>query len=734
MTESAAWLEDFAADPAACLDALLRGRVTVSPWGRYDPADVLSFLFKPPGVGVVAVLDRALADWLAARVGEGPERRGPLPLSYAAAVEEAFSAALRLPVPATRALLRRRMAEFTRLAQDLSEEGRDLRRLLWMALAAGQDGRGLLGHWYRLCDRAGADYPEDYLEVALLGLRRLPRRDDGYDLGDEVLFGLARWARRLGANDRPRFTGEWRALAALYPRGREHWPVRLAPILAAHRGHPFARWWAEEVGMDLPAPARVPARQMRGDDFWKEIRGLDIPELRCRVEAFMAANEAYADSVMNAEDLGIGFHVVGTRLLDRAPDLSLALAEAGIERKANGAYMWGLKADALVALGRPAAAEDTLWEAVEVVHPDDAHCRNQLAGLLERQGRVEEGEALYRRTLSRCPDNPAAPAALAHLLAERDRLPEAERLLRRAVTDFADNPFFPTALAGLLVEAGRWREAEDLYRKTLRQFPTNGASRLAYGIELVWRDRVEEAEALVTELRGIDRSMANVLAGHIKTKRAGRLRQQTENDDDIAPPAGGVDLSAAGQALRAGFLMTAMNDNAPLVLSDRARRAALRAEAEDAVRAALAAHPNHPLVRLIAARHRLAPAAVPDEADALVAIELARRAADEKRFAALAEAHADLAPLVWLAWLAADLYGSAEMLRAWLARGPAPGDSPALADMRRRLDELLPGCARMDAGEFADSFDEKVGREANAILDLALLRLADLDAGMALAA
>ncbi|HSV30345.1 MAG TPA: hypothetical protein VLL76_12355, partial [Candidatus Omnitrophota bacterium] len=193
------WYADFAAEPAARLDALLRRHETVPGLDRYDPHDAIAILFqgRTGDDPLVLALDQALADWIAARLTQSPaaaKRVGAL----AADMTEAVSLAPRLPLPLSRRLLCDRFAELDTWTWMVSGDGRDVRRHYWLALAGSQVNNRFVGHWLRVCDAVGrGEFPQSYLSIALQGLRGLPRRS--LDLPDEVLAGLARWARHLSA-------------------------------------------------------------------------------------------------------------------------------------------------------------------------------------------------------------------------------------------------------------------------------------------------------------------------------------------------------------------------------------------------------------------------------------------------------------------------------------------------------------------------------------------------------
>ncbi len=115
--------------------------------------------------------------------------------------------------------------------------------------------------------------------------------------------------------------------------------------------------------------------------------------------------------------------------------------------------------------------------------PKVASCLNNLAGLLESQGKYTEAEPLYRRALEMRekalpeghPDIATSLNNLAGLLAFQGKYTEAEPLYRRALE--IDEKALPEGhpsiatglnnLAGLLYAQSRYAEAEPLYRRAL---------------------------------------------------------------------------------------------------------------------------------------------------------------------------------------------------------------------------------------------------------------------------
>lgn len=249
--EQVPWLGHFKRDPAGALDELLRGIADVAPYERAEPVDVLLALFgslpkeDPPWLA----LDRALSSWLVSRRKDDPEVRRRYGLSrYVDELIQALVAVYRLPLPETAAMLHRELTSFDVWLHDLYlGPARDPAGELWRVMAQTQRDRSLLEEWYRLCEEAGRSLPEHWIDIGLLGLRRLPQPGDREPSGTlevEVLDGLFRWAARLppGSASHEAFERRFATLLVLYPRAPARWRQLVHPLLSRDPRAPFLEW------------------------------------------------------------------------------------------------------------------------------------------------------------------------------------------------------------------------------------------------------------------------------------------------------------------------------------------------------------------------------------------------------------------------------------------------------------------------------------------------------------
>jgi Flp pilus assembly protein TadD len=90
--------------------------------------------------------------------------------------------------------------------------------------------------------------------------------------------------------------------------------------------------------------------------------------------------------------------------------------------------------------------------------------------MYEKQKKLQEAEAEFRKVLSANPDNASALNYLGYMLADRDlRLQEAHQLIARAVELEPQNGAFLDSLGWVKFRLGRLEEAETLLRQALQR-------------------------------------------------------------------------------------------------------------------------------------------------------------------------------------------------------------------------------------------------------------------------
>jgi tetratricopeptide (TPR) repeat protein len=147
--------------------------------------------------------------------------------------------------------------------------------------------------------------------------------------------------------------------------------------------------------------------------------------------------------------------------------------------------------------GRLETAEPML-EQVAALRPDVAEGHLALAGLAERQGRLERAIAEYRKVLAILPGHPVALTSLASILVERGFNDDADfdsaiEVCRQAAALLPDPAPAHAMLGGMLLAAGRATEAVQAYCAALTTQPSNAGAWAGLAAALLRTDRPEPA-------------------------------------------------------------------------------------------------------------------------------------------------------------------------------------------------------------------------------------------------
>jgi tetratricopeptide (TPR) repeat protein len=484
------WLDRLGAEGAVALRDLLNGTAALGPQSAAEPEDAVAALLEmePPDSSRVRAFDDACMELLETyRTGifAYKAERFNVELSRLNAL---VSIIRRLLPSRTVVDLHQRYLLWNGFFENfVIDRSFDLRREFYRVLAlsqgvgasAGLEPRRLMPLWLSICAESGGGgrYHQDYLRVALLGLRKLPLGAQFSANEDFVLHGLARWA----VSQRPSeaaFEREWRIVKGDFPRTSQFWTehVQLA-VTAAERElsersgktttFPLAGWWREDVDLHPQQRALIGRRVLQpvALEEWKpllESLRSPYPSIASKLDHLMAAQRRYADFT------GDVFYLVrtacnfGMRLL-KTGDVGEArkrgahaarLASLAFEYDAQNAFAWSLMRDALASAGRVVDAELVGWEAIRRF-PEDVQWRNQLATLLTADaGKPEEAAALLRETVELFPAQAYSRNQLAVVLA--DDLGDqagARESLARAVADGFSNDATHSLLAKL--DAGR---------------------------------------------------------------------------------------------------------------------------------------------------------------------------------------------------------------------------------------------------------------------------------------
>ncbi|MDS1140569.1 tetratricopeptide repeat protein [Pusillimonas sp. SM2304] len=148
--------------------------------------------------------------------------------------------------------------------------------------------------------------------------------------------------------------------------------------------------------------------------------------------------------------------------------------------------------------GRTDTAVETLKKADEAM-PDSTEIKYDLAMLYERQGNMDQFEALMKRVIELDPNNANAYNALGYTYADQNRLlDEAEGLLERALELDPDNPFILDSVGWYLFRTGDLEAAIEYLERSYRQLPS--ADVAAHLGEALWASqRHDEARSIWRE-------------------------------------------------------------------------------------------------------------------------------------------------------------------------------------------------------------------------------------------
>jgi len=416
------WLDVFLAEPLSELTRLLAGRAEVYPYTRAEPVDAARMLFGDldPEDPARTTLSGAILDWL--------RKARSAPLSINPAVQQnqirqvvnAFEIVGALDLLAAAEQLRREYIRWRTWVDTLvigpSRDGRAayLRMLAATQIPLAQrfaNPDGLMPMWIRLCVEAGASLPDNYLQIGLVGLRKLPvalRRGD-----TPWLAGLSEWALAHDPSDAD-FMRVWRPLKRLYPSSHAVLRKQVYSLLsqATYRRANIVPpgWWG--------ADPDFPKAQGRGTISFepppKEVREsiLESIELerpfsliKPRVDQLIESHRLYATRSGESDYLVRTFSNVGYKLIEHGRDARIEraqqaqmLARETLNHKPFDVIAWSLWRDSLVALGHYEAARDLAWEIVRRF-PNNSLVRNLLAELLAAGGEMSKALRVVGQTV-----------------------------------------------------------------------------------------------------------------------------------------------------------------------------------------------------------------------------------------------------------------------------------------------------------------------------------------------
>jgi len=673
------WLAEFEKAPVEAFGELLSGYAKIFPYDRADAPDAARMLFGPLPADdpLLVALDHAATSWLEQR------REGPLPgerpkLQRAIReICEAFEIIALLGLADAATDLRRRFVVWNEwVARLVLSPARDARAEYWRSLALtqplvagasrGAEAHGLEPLWYRLCRAAGGLLPKRYLDIGLLGLRRLRESESGSEV--PWVGGLAQWALAQDPSE-SEFKAEWLALKALYPRSPQRWRALVARLLStatfAHVEPPA--WWGfdtdfaqlkreinptHRASLQSPLPAEAHSLIARfGEPF---------VNIEPRINALFERHRRFVSQTGDAQYFVRAIDAVGRALIGRAGDAPHAragkaqlLAREGLSWKPYDTILWSLWRDALAADGLIEAAELVAWEKLHRV-PTDPEGYNQLAGLLARQPkRRDEAEALFRHMIVLFPQNVHTRNRLAELLIVEDRISEAIAVFDGIFRAGMEDAVSYALRARLYSHEGKNELARDAVRKGLELDPTD------FGL-LNWQQRLDHDEPLPLKTAALDEPLPSPPAAH-----------------EFQPDPVLEGILRSGNVRRLRFRLESP--------TDKASEAAALAE----LRQILQEDPTFAYAEILAARH----GAWDGESSTLpsfaAAFEEALRAEDRAKLEQLAQLQPRLQALILVARAVLGDADAALEVEAWLRAEPVTGEAPAVSTLRAGLRPIL---------------------------------------------
>lgn len=481
MTASARhpWLDALRHDPSGQVRALIDGLAAITPYERAEPGDAAAMLLGGLATGDPSLDDfdqgcQATLETLRQELRAADADDFPF---VALTMQRLLQVIRRLCPAGTVADLHRRYLYWhDTLEACVVDRSLDPRREFWRLLALTQGHapdhapRRLMALWLDICAQAGpyGRLDPSYLDVGLLGLRKLPIGGDIAANEEAVCHGLALWAAHQRP-DRKTFEDRWWEIEAAYPRAADFWPPLVARVLAVMaeklegKDFPVSRWWRHVNELDEAAPTPAthadednddgppPAKQRT--DILDDI-AQPVALLEPRIRALMAAHQHYADASGDTFYLVRTACNIGQQLLKASTDaehshrgdLAIFLARLALDYQPSNPFAWSLWRDGLDSAGHGAAAEAVGWEALRR-YPENEYFGNQLAKVLCGHDRFDDALNVLKRNCQLFPTHGHSHAQLAAVLADHfDRFEQAVATLEAGIALCPDHQALPRLL------------------------------------------------------------------------------------------------------------------------------------------------------------------------------------------------------------------------------------------------------------------------------------------------
>jgi tetratricopeptide (TPR) repeat protein len=383
------------------------------------------------------------------------------------------------------------------------------------------DPDALAPFWMRLCRESGTTYPKRYLQIGLLGLRRVP---GAIERGERPwIAGLATWALEQGPSDKE-FMRAWLPVKRLHPAGPKVMKQGVFNVLSqktfADADIQSPGWWANDPDFPKSQDAKgrahslePPAPDLR-ESIVHDLRdNAAFSDLRDRLDSMVERYERYTDATGDDHFLVRSFCNVGNLLLRHSVDahseraqFAEKLARKTLRYQPRNPIAWGLWRDALFSSGAYDASVALGWETVHRF-PNDPLMRNELAEVLIAMGQHEDALSLLEFAVEAGAFNAVTYAILARLLADNGDIGAARSAIDRGLEIDTENAIPLQWRDSLddgkplpMVAKARQRVLDavgvDVHDNTILEFGRSGNLRRL-------RDRLNSDESAVRELKEI---------------------------------------------------------------------------------------------------------------------------------------------------------------------------------------------------------------------------------------
>lgn len=451
------WIGVFEADPSMAYDRFIRGYADTAPYERAEAPDAARMLFGPLTADDPArtMLGAAIIGWLDAR------RREPIPADrrqrgrLIREVSESFEIIRTLePGGAAQWLHDNRIRLLDWTSRLVQSQTRDARAAFLLTLAVTQpvvDGEDLTRLWMDICREAGGALPREYLDIGLMGLRRLPKV--AHQTSEAPwLAGLAQWAMAREPSGQE-FAAEWLALKRVYPRQPGQWRKEISALLRTKQYRDAEieppAWWACDPQMAVIGRPNVLLadgyRSPMPDEckaLIERLQATSYGEVVPAIETFMQAHVRFARATGISQHLVAAVHQLGTALAATRDEAACVraeeLARVALHWQPFDAHAWTVWADALEARGSVSASEIVRRERTRRL-PFDVDGRNQLAEMLIALERCEEARTIIDQCFSEGLADGATHSLRIRLTAHLDGIDAARHLAKVAMEELPDS-------------------------------------------------------------------------------------------------------------------------------------------------------------------------------------------------------------------------------------------------------------------------------------------------------